>query len=125
MMPRLGRMLKPETKPLPGHKEPEMHLRPILLILLLIFSSAAVTACAKAPTAIVLTPPKALMLPCEKPRVPESMMHGDDIKTYAVAATRYIIDLQEALDICDAKLTGLREWSTKVGGGRHGRSSND
>ena len=101
-----------------------MHLRPILLILLLIFSSAAVTACAKAPQTVVLTPPQALMAPCDKPKIPESMMHGNDLSFYAVSATRYIIDLQEALEICDAKLGGLREWSSKMGV-RHGRGKND
>ena len=73
---------------------------------------------------MVVTPPVALMAPCDKPTVPSDMMHGDDIKAYAVMATRYIIDLQEALDICDAKLQGLREWSSKMGV-RHGRGTND
>ena len=123
MMPRLGRILKPEMKPLPGHKEPEMHLRPILLILLLIFSSAAVTACAKAPRTVVLTPPQAIMAECPNPQIPDGLRQGD-IKQYAVAATRYIIDLQETLDVCNGKLAGLREWSERMEV-RHERGKDD
>ena len=51
-------------------------------------------------------------------------MHGDDIKAYAVTATRYIIDLQEALDVCDARLAAVREWSGKMEA-RHGRGKDD
>ena len=36
-------------------------------------------------------------------------MNGN-IKDYAVAATRYIIDLEEAYDLCAGKIDALNEW---------------
>ena len=32
------------------------------------------------------------------------------LRDYATGATRHIIDYAEALDLCNAQLTGLREW---------------
>ena len=58
------------------------------------------------------------MLPCQSPQIPDGLRKGD-IKQYAVAATRYIIDLQESLDVCNGKLAGLREWTDKMEA-RHG-----
>ena len=52
-----------------------------------------------------------------RPEVPADLKKGNDIKKFAIAASRYIIDLQEALAIDEAKLTAIREWSIKTKGG--------
>lgn len=50
-------------------------------------------------------------------------MHGN-IRNYAVNATSHIIDLEAALDTCDGKLAGLRDWYTRMGG-EHGSAAHD
>ena len=50
-------------------------------------------------------------------------MHGN-IRDYAVAATRYIIDLEERLDSCDGKIAGVNEWYARTGG-RNGSATDD
>ena len=42
--------------------------------------------------------------------MPEALLHGNDIKDYAVNATRYIIDLEEQLDVCNGKLNGINDF---------------
>lgn len=42
--------------------------------------------------------------------MPEALLHGDDIKDYAVASTRYIIDLEEQLDVCNGKINAISEF---------------
>ena len=99
-----------------------MHCKPLMLTLMTTFCACAVTACAP-PERVVLTPPPALLTPCPRPELPEAMMHGNT-RDYAVAATRYIIDLEESLDTCDGKLAGLREWRGRMGG-EHGSAAHD
>ena len=36
------------------------------------------------------------------------------VRDYATGATRHIIDYAEALDLCNAQLTGLRVWRQSV-----------
>ena len=101
-----------------------MRLKTLIpLILSLTCLSAAVAGCSGKTQTVVLTPPKAIMAECPNPQIPDGLRQGD-IKQYAVAATRYIIDLQETLDVCNGKLAGLREWSAKMEV-RHGRGKND
>ena len=50
-------------------------------------------------------------------------MHGN-IRNYAVNATRHIIDLDAALDTCDGRLSGLRDWYARMGG-EHGSAAHD
>lgn len=58
------------------------------------------------------------MAQCPNPKIPDGLRQGD-IKQYAIAATRFIIDLQETLDVCNIKLAALREWSDRMEA-RHG-----
>ncbi len=44
-------------------------------------------------------------------------MHGN-IRDYAVAATRYIIDLEESLDMCIGQVDGIAKWSAEVNSGK-------
>ena len=67
---------------------------------------------------MLVTPPRAAMAQCQSPKIPDGLRRGD-IKQYAIAATRYIIDLQEVLDVCNHKLAALREWSDRMEA-RHG-----
>ena len=48
--------------------------------------------------------------------MPEALLHGEDIKEYAVAATRYIIDLEEQLDICNGKITAINQHNVDMKG---------
>ena len=38
-----------------------------------------------------------------------------DLKIYAVAATRYIIDLEESIDLCSGKVDAMNTWSMEMG----------
>lgn len=93
-----------------------MHCKSLMLTLMTTFCACAVTACAP-PERVVLTPPPALLTPCPRPELPEAMMHGD-IKEYAVSATRYIIDLEERLDVCNGQIAGISEFYTTLGTGK-------
>lgn len=64
------------------------------------------------------------MVPYARPQIPIDLKAGDDIKRYAVAATRYIIDLQEKIDVDEAKLNAIKEWCEKMEA-RHGRRPKD
>ena len=85
------------------------HLFP-LLIPILMFCSVAVTGCASRVEHKVIAPPPALLAPCQRPSMPEALLHGNDIKDYAVASTRYIIDLEEQLDVCNGKINAISEF---------------
>ena len=101
-----------------------MRLKTLMLpTLLLTCLSAAVAGCSGKTQTVVLTPPKAIMAECPSPKIPDGLRQGD-IKQYTVAATRYIIDLQETLDVCNGKLAGLREWSERMEV-RHERGKDD
>ena len=69
--------------------------------------------CAPEVVHVIMAPPSELMQECPHPQAPESMMRGS-LRDYAAGATRHIIDYAEALDLCNAQLTGLREWRKAV-----------
>lgn len=46
--------------------------------------------------------------------MPEALLHGDDIKDYAVNATRYIIDLEEQLDVCNGKISAISNFYADI-----------
>ena len=60
-----------------------------------------------------------MMDPCEKPDIPASMTDAITIRDYSIAATQYIVELQEQLDICDARLSGVRTWTQVMTGRVH------
>ena len=85
------------------------------MLLLMTCCVPVVTGCARQVKHVVLAPPESLLTPCERPKMPENMMNGNSLADYAIAATRYIIDLEESFDTCDGKVAAMREFFGKVG----------
>ena len=86
-----------------------MRCRFLRMLLTMTCLTLAVTACAPKVQRVAVLPPDSLLAPCPRPTMPEAMMRGS-IRDYAVAATRYIIDLEEAFAVCSGKLAGVSKW---------------
>lgn len=80
-----------------------------LMLLIMTSLTLAVAACAPKVEQKVLTPPSVLLTPCPLPDRPANLMQGN-MRDYALAATRYIIELEESLAVCGGKLDGIRNW---------------
>ena len=89
--------------PLPGKKL--WTLLPVMLIL-----SAPLCACSTVSQSIVLTPPSNLLADCPQPPLPEGIMQSHDLRGYSLAVTRHLVDVQHALDLCNADKAALRQW---------------
>lgn len=88
-------------------------LCPMMLGLML-----CVMGCAPRVETIVLTPPENLMQPTPHPALPESLMHTDNVREYAKAATLAIMRYGEALDMSNADKAAIAEWKRAVGNDR-------
>ena len=75
---------------------------------------AAFAGCVSRTQTTVLTPPETLLAECPEPTPPQSLMEGSDVRAYAVALTRWNIDIRESLAQCNADKRGLREWVLRM-----------
>ena len=88
--------------PLPGKK---LWMLPVMLIL-----SALSFGCSTVSQPLVLTPPESLLADCPQPPLPEGIMQSRDLRGYSLAVTRHLVDVQHALDLCNADKAALRQW---------------
>ena len=89
---------------------------PILLCLMLCGA-----CCAPRVETVVLTPPENLMQPTPHPALPEALMHTDNVREYAKAATLAIVRYGEALDMSNADKAAITDWSKTVNGAEIGK----
>lgn len=85
---------------------PRLLLLALTMLLLSMLSSGCSTAMPPAP----LLPPPYLLEDCPTPPVPQALSQSSNLREYAAAATGYLIDYQETLDICNADKAALRDW---------------
>lgn len=75
---------------------------------------AACAACSPTPRPVLLMPPESLLEQCTAPQTPPDIMSANDLRAYALAATRHMVALNAALDGCNADKTALRAWYAKM-----------
>lgn len=59
---------------------------------------------------VYVMPPQTLLDPLPSPTVPAALEKSSDLRAYSVAATRYIVELNEAVGLRDAQLDSIRKW---------------
>lgn len=87
--------------------------RAALLCLTVTFCSSSV-GCSARPETTVLMPPESLMAECHEPTPPSGMNEGIDVRGYAIAVTRYTIDLRERLSECNADKRAMQQWVLRM-----------
>ena len=55
------------------------------------------------------------MADCPTPAVPDALLKATDMREYARQATRHVVTLNAALDMCNADKAALRAWRRNVG----------
>ena len=75
---------------------------------------AACAACSPAPRPVALMPPESLLARCPTPPTPPELMAANDLRAYALAATRHMVSLNAALDGCNADKAALRAWYARM-----------
>ena len=51
-----------------------------------------------------------LLEDCSEPPMPAELLHPKSVREYASAATRWALDMEETLAVCNADKQALREW---------------
>lgn len=92
-----------------------MRLWRIAVVLLVMSGSTILCACSKptSPDVVVLTPPMALLAPCQEPEgAPEvlELLRKKRIDDAATAYVRYVLDVRDAFQICNGQLAAAREY---------------
>ena len=81
-----------------------------LMLMMLLFANLLAGCGAKEPQVLVATPPAVLLHECAAPPMPAALMHPKSVREYATAATRWALDMEEALAACNADKQAIREW---------------
>ena len=81
-----------------------------LMLMTLLFVTLLAGCGAKEPHVLVATPPAVLLHECAAPPMPAALMHPASVREYATAATRWALDMEEALSACNADKKAIREW---------------
>ena len=93
---------------------PCMKWKKTLLTCLTVIFCAAFAGCACRTEIKVLTPPESLLAECPEPTPPSGMTEGSDVRAYAIAVTRYNIDLRQRLSECNADKRAARQWAARM-----------
>ena len=93
---------------------PCMKWKKTALICVTTIFCAAFAGCASRTETTVLAPPEILLAECPEPTPPQGMMEGNDVRAYAVALTRWNIDIRESLAQCNADKRAMRELYRKM-----------
>ena len=88
---------------------------PLLICLTLSLSNACAGCAARETTTPAPMPPEILLQDCPEPTPPDGM-EVNDVRTYAIALTRYNIDIRERLSQCNADKRALRQWAARMRG---------
>ncbi len=88
-----------------------------LMMIACILSVLAACGGKEPPRPVVVTPPGMLLGECPAPPMPQGLLAPKNVREYATAATRWALDLEEKLAMCNAQIRAINEWCDAVRGG--------